>query len=45
LIWKARNDLILNHAGFDWERLWEEAKILFSHGEFLELILKDLTTI
>ncbi|MCI07197.1 hypothetical protein A2U01_0028262 [Trifolium medium] len=28
LIWKARNDMIFNHAGFEWEKLLEESKIL-----------------
>jgi hypothetical protein len=28
LIWKARNEMIFNQAGFEWENVLEEAKIL-----------------
>jgi hypothetical protein len=28
LIWKTRNDMIFNQTGYDWEKLFEEVKIL-----------------
>jgi hypothetical protein len=26
-IWRTRNDMIFNHTGYDWEKLFEEIKI------------------